>query len=168
MRVLPCPARPKRTPELPLSLSLTLTLSSLALSRCCSSRARSAMGAAAELHGSRRFPGFEPLLPHSVCHHLRLFLLLRPVHLGQATDRWRAVAASTAAGELLLCVAPPPWATSRRAVATHGCAPACSCLPLHFPVAGEPPLAGTVSSDDPLCSNSHQGRCAEIQEKAGV
>jgi hypothetical protein len=68
----------------------------------------------------------------------------------------------------LALVAPPPQATSRRAVASHGCAPASSCSPYTSP---PPPALLRPSPSvfpDVLCSNSRQGRRAQIRLKAGA
>jgi hypothetical protein len=62
--------------------------------------------------------------PHQLC-----LVVLHPMRaLATGQRRRRAGAASTAVGEPLLRVAPPPRVTSRRAVATHGCASASSCF----------------------------------------
>jgi hypothetical protein len=61
------------------------------------------------------------------------------------------------AGKPLLRVAPPPQATSRRAVAIHGCVSASSCFPVSSPLPTWPPPARAASSDELLCCFSRQG-----------
>jgi hypothetical protein len=88
-------------------------------------------------HGSHR-EALLTSLPAALSRHshsrvnrrLRLVVLHPTRALAAGQRRRRAGAASTAAGEPLLRVAPPPRATLRQAVATRGCASASSCFPL--------------------------------------